>query len=50
MFGDNWKGFMGSTSDEDIEKIISKYYEVGGNFIDTANVYQYGQSEEKIGK
>eukprot|EP01080_Neovahlkampfia_damariscottae_P004296 gene4296-7652_t len=48
MFGDTWKGFMGATSDDDILKILGKYYEVGGNFIDTANVYQFGKSEEKI--
>jgi aryl-alcohol dehydrogenase-like predicted oxidoreductase len=39
---------MGSTSDEDIYKIITEYHGMGGNFIDTANVYQYGQSEQKI--
>jgi len=47
-FGDKWKGFMGSTTDEDILKIFKRYHELGGNFIDTANVYQYGQSEEKV--
>jgi aryl-alcohol dehydrogenase-like predicted oxidoreductase len=39
---------MGATSDDDIYKIITEYKSMGGNFIDTANVYQYGQSEEKI--
>jgi len=47
-FGDRWKDFLGSTSDEDIEKILGAYHAAGGNFIDTANVYQFGQSEEKI--
>ncbi len=31
---------MGQTSDEDILKIIKEYYQKGGNFIDTANMYQ----------
>jgi len=26
------------------------YYDLGGNFIDTANVYQFGQSEQWIGE
>jgi len=47
-FGSKWSNFMGSTSDEDILKIMKKYYEIGGNFIDTANVYQNGESEEKL--
>jgi len=47
-FGDKWKGFMGQTPDEDILKIITEYKQMGGNFLDTANVYQAGQSEEKI--
>lgn len=47
-FGSKWESMMGSTSDEDILKIMKKYYEIGGNFIDTANVYQFGESEEKI--
>jgi len=46
-FGDKWKSFMGSTTDDDIYKIITEYHHMGGNFIDTANVYQFGQSEEK---
>src|SRR6185369_1996038 len=47
-FGSKWTERMGATSDEDIVKIMKRYYEVGGNFIDTANVYQYGESEEKV--
>ncbi len=31
------------------EAIFNRYAEAGGNFIDTADVYQFGQSEELIG-
>ena len=31
-------------------KILDKFVELGGNFIDTANVYNEGQSEEIIGE
>ena len=31
-------------------KILDKFVELGGNFIDTANVYSEGQSEEIIGE
>lgn len=30
--------------------IMDHYYDQGGNFIDTANIYQYGQSEEWLGE
>ena len=31
-------------------EILDRFYDQGGNFIDTANVYQMGQSEEWIGE
>ena len=31
-------------------KILDKFVELGGNFVDTANVYNEGQSEEIIGE
>jgi len=31
-------------------RIISHYLEAGGNFLDTANVYSHGQSEEIVGR
>ena len=31
-------------------KILDKFVELGGNFIDTTNVYSEGQSEEIIGE
>ena len=33
----------------DSERILSRYLEQGGNFIDTANVYTSGHSEKIIG-
>ena len=31
-------------------KILDRFVELGGNFIDTANAYSEGQSEEVIGE
>jgi len=45
-FGTRW----GHGSDEETSKnIFNKYIEAGGNFIDTADGYQVGQSEEILG-
>lgn len=45
-FGTGW----GHGADPDTSKaIFNAYAEAGGNFIDTADVYQFGQSEEQIG-
>lgn len=45
-FGTSW-GF-GANSD-DSKKIINKFLEAGGNFIDTANVYTDGEAEKIVG-
>jgi aryl-alcohol dehydrogenase-like predicted oxidoreductase len=45
-FGTGW----GYGADPDVSKaIFDAYVEVGGNFIDSADVYQFGQSEELLG-
>jgi aryl-alcohol dehydrogenase-like predicted oxidoreductase len=45
-FGTGW----GHGADPDASKaIFNAYTEAGGNFIDTADVYQFGQSEELLG-
>lgn len=31
-------------------RLLDAFYEAGGNFIDTANIYQNEQSEEWIGE
>jgi len=49
-FGEAWRdSFKLATSPEETEKIILRYLELGGNFIDTATNYQDGQSETLIG-
>jgi aryl-alcohol dehydrogenase-like predicted oxidoreductase len=45
-FGTGW-GY-GTDADES-EGILNAYADAGGNFIDTADVYQFGQSEEHLG-
>lgn len=49
-FGDAWKGFMGECDKETAFGILDHFYENGGNFIDTANNYQNGESERWIGE
>ncbi|UOE46590.1 aldo/keto reductase [Mucilaginibacter sp. SMC90] len=44
--GDDWK--WGATVRES-ENIIKRFIELGGNFIDTANIYTNGHSEKIIG-
>ena len=46
-FGTGW-GY--GADRDDARRIIDAYADAGGNFIDTANVYQGGQSEEIIGE
>jgi aryl-alcohol dehydrogenase-like predicted oxidoreductase len=45
-FGTGW-GY--GTNTEHSTAIFNAYAEAGGNFIDTADVYQFGQSEEILG-
>ena len=46
-FGNRWG--LGATKDES-QKMFDKYLEAGGNFIDTADGYQVGESEEFLGE
>ncbi|TFY81744.1 hypothetical protein EWM64_g2270 [Hericium alpestre] len=48
--GDKWGGMMGSMDKTSSFALLDAYYDAGGNFIDTANVYQDGSSEEFIGE
>jgi aryl-alcohol dehydrogenase-like predicted oxidoreductase len=48
--GDAWAGAMGSMDKDAAFKLLDAYYEAGGNFIDTASVYQNEQSEQWIGE
>ncbi|KAK7452184.1 putative aryl-alcohol dehydrogenase aad14 [Stygiomarasmius scandens] len=49
--GDKWAdaGF-GAMDKESSFKLLDTYFDAGGNFIDTANLYQNGSSEEFIGE
>lgn len=42
--------FGSETSEEDSFAVIDAYLEAGGNFVDTANVYVGGRSEEIVGR
>src|ERR1700723_1156567 len=46
-FGEDWG--WGSSKDES-RKILDAFFEAGGNFIDTANVYTNGTSEPHLGE
>ena len=49
-------GRPGQSDEETSKKILNRYVELGGNFIDTADIYpadqpgSFGHSEEIIGK
>jgi aryl-alcohol dehydrogenase-like predicted oxidoreductase len=50
QLGTAWQNtFKLATTPEESEKIILRYLELGGNFIDTASNYQDGESETIIG-
>ncbi|KAI3613117.1 aryl-alcohol dehydrogenase [Moniliophthora roreri] len=48
--GDKWSDWMGSMEKESSFKLLDAYFDMGGNFIDTANNYQDESSEEFIGE
>ncbi|KAL3419599.1 aryl-alcohol dehydrogenase [Phlyctema vagabunda] len=48
--GDAWSEMMGSMDKEQSFKLLDAFVEAGGNFIDTANIYQDEQSEAWIGE
>jgi len=49
-FGEDWGSFLKGASKEESKKIFDLFVQAGGNFIDTANVYQNGTSEKYIGE
>jgi aryl-alcohol dehydrogenase-like predicted oxidoreductase len=49
-FGEDWGSFLKGASKEESKKICSLFVQAGGNFIDTANVYQNGTSEKYVGE
>jgi aryl-alcohol dehydrogenase-like predicted oxidoreductase len=46
-FGTRWGA---GASPAEAESIFSGFAEAGGNFIDTADIYQFGESEELVGR
>jgi len=48
-FGKSWDEFNG-TSKNTAKKIFDYYVDVGGNFFDTADIYQNGESEKYLGE
>ncbi|KAF9012087.1 arylalcohol dehydrogenase [Hymenopellis radicata] len=49
--GDKWESYgFGSMDKETSFKLLDAYFDLGGNFIDTANNYQDQSSEEFIGE
>lgn len=47
----NFGGRWGYGSDLDAAReIVDRYADAGGNFLDCADVYQFGESEEFLGK
>jgi len=48
--GDKWAKTFGAMDKESSFKLLDAYFNSGGNFIDTANGYQDGSSEEFIGE
>lgn len=48
-FGEVW-GEAWSSGKQQAEAIFLRYIEAGGNFFDTSNIYQAGQSEEWLGE
>jgi len=45
----SWLTYGGGVADADAEACVAKAFEVGINFIDTANVYSDGRAEEFLG-
>ena len=49
--GDKWEKIGFGTMDKASSfKLLDAFYEAGGNFVDTANIYQDESSEEFIGE
>lgn len=49
-FGEANKSWLGKCSKETSFEILDYFFDQGGNFIDTANLYQQGESETLLGE
>src|ERR1041384_3920846 len=48
--GNFGKGWGYGSERHEAEEIYAKYRDAGGNFVDTADQYQFGQSEQLVGE
>jgi aryl-alcohol dehydrogenase-like predicted oxidoreductase len=49
-FGDAWTSVLGECSKSTAFEMLDYFYAQGGNFIDTAVNYQFGESEQWLGQ
>ena len=49
-FGQDWGSMLAGIPKESAKKIFDSFVNTGGNFIDTANIYQNGTSEKYVGE
>jgi aryl-alcohol dehydrogenase-like predicted oxidoreductase len=49
-FGTDWGAMLPGASIEESKKIFDSFVNAGGNFVDTANIYQNGTSEKYVGE
>ena len=49
-FGQDWGSMLAGAPKESAKKIFDFFVNTGGNFIDTANIYQNGTSEKYVGE
>ena len=49
-FGAAWNAMLGECSKETTFEMLDYFYDQGGNFIDTAVNYQFGESEQWLGE
>lgn len=49
-FGQAGVPIQGETTEAESTAILDRFYQAGGNFLDTANGYQNGESERRIGR
>jgi aryl-alcohol dehydrogenase-like predicted oxidoreductase len=49
-FGEAWKQLSGECTKDTTFSILDAFYSGGGNFIDTANMYMAGETEEWLGE
>lgn len=46
--GKKWEGMLGSVTKEQAFELLDAFVEAGGNFVDTANLYQVSAFIEEV--